>query len=211
MEKCYITSTKTTHKDKKNEIIGPCGPCSFINLIGIKGSFELEKELAEIGRMKPFYASNFTSFLIWGEHFGQEIQIHTEDLNISEGTFQMMFKYEKITKEKKKEMKNECLERHKKIIDKKKDKIHILKDKPLEVIDKLLDKGYWVAFNMADFFDTNFLVGHSRVCYKNENDIYYIKDSREGILKLTKDEMENHLNNVKEIDGTFYLIAYKKN
>ena len=47
----------------KSKIVGPCGPCSFINLTGIKGSIKLEKELAEIGRIKPFHASSYTAFL----------------------------------------------------------------------------------------------------------------------------------------------------
>jgi len=209
VEHCYITSTLTTHKERKDEIIGPCGPCSFINLIGLDGSFELEKKLAEMGRMKPFYASNFTSFLIWSEYFNKEIEVYVENPDISEGTFNMIFKYEKIPKEKQKELKEECLRRHSQIIQKNKDKIHILKDKPLKVIDDLLSRGYAVAFNMADYFDKDFLVGHSRVCYQKKNSVYYIKDSREGILKFSKKQMEEQLNNVKKMKGTFDIIGYK--
>ena len=209
MDDCYITSVRTTHKDRKNEIIGPCGPCSFINLVGLKGSFELEKELAEMGRMKPFYASNFTSFLIWAEHFNKEIELYVENLDISEGAFETMFKYEKIPKEKQEALKEECLRRHAQIIQRNKSRIHILKDEPLKIIDNLLAKGYYVAFDMADYFDRDFLVGHLRVCYKKEGVSYFIKDSREGLLKLSRKQMKEHLGNLKKINSYFEVIGYK--
>jgi len=70
-ESCYRSS---------NKIIGPCGPCSFINLIGLKGSPKLERELQESGRMKPFYATNFTSFLVWAEKYKVGIRIFVESV-----------------------------------------------------------------------------------------------------------------------------------
>ena len=100
MEKCYITSTITTHKDRKKEIVGPCGPCSFINLVGLEGSFELEKRLSEMGRMKPFWASDFTSYLIWAEYFNKKIEVFVTQTDISDGTFKMIFEYEKIPSKK---------------------------------------------------------------------------------------------------------------
>ena len=214
MEKCYITSTRTTHKNRKNEIIGTCGPCSFINLVGLKGSFELEKQLAEMGRMKPFYASNFTSFLIWGEHFNKEIMVYTQNVNISDGTFEMMFKYEKIPKEKQEGLKNKCLKRHSQIILRNKSRIKIIEDTPLKIIDYLLDEGHSLIFSMADYFGGNFLVSHYKVCYGKKNNEYLIKDSGfgdvEGVYKITKGRMERELHNIKKMNGTLDIISYKK-
>ena len=129
MDNCYITSTRTTHKHRRNEIIGPCGPCSFINLVKLKGSFKLEKKLAQMGRLRPFYASDFTSFLIWAEHFKKKIEVYTQNLNISSGTFKMMFKYEKIPKGKQKKLRDECLNRHNEIVQRNKNRIHLLRDR----------------------------------------------------------------------------------
>jgi hypothetical protein len=92
MENCYITSLRTTHKDKPKEIIGPCGSCSFINMVGLNGNFKLEKKMAEMGRLKPFHISNFTSFLIWSEYFNKKIKVIVSDLKIQDGLFDMIFK-----------------------------------------------------------------------------------------------------------------------
>lgn len=209
-QNCYITSLRTTHKNRINEIIGPCGPCSFINLINLNGCFELEKELSQMGRLKPFFASNFTSFLIWSNYYKINIQVYTNNLKIPNKMFEMMFKFEKIPNNKQEKLKNECLLRQKEIVEENKNKIHLFKEKPIEIIDKLLDKNYIVAFNMADFFDKDFLVSHFRVCYKKDNEIYYIKDSREGLIELNKDEMLKHLNNLKAINTPSDIIGYKE-
>ncbi|MEI7718704.1 MAG: hypothetical protein WCI72_02460 [archaeon] len=208
-ESCYITSTRTTHKHRKKEIIGPCGPCTFINLIGLKGSFKLEKRLVELGRLKPFYASNISSFILWAKKYKKEIIIYTEDTKMSNGTFKMMFRYENIPKEKQKELKKQAIERYEKIIKENKSKINIIKEKPLKIIDKLLANEYSVAFNMADYFGHSFLTGHLRVCYKKDDKFYYIKDSKEGLMKLTKKEMQKGFSNLKKIGSKQEIIAYK--
>ena len=208
-EPCYITSTITTHADRKKEIIGPCGPCTFINLIGLKGNFELEKELVESGRLKPFYASNISSFILWAKKYKKEIIIYTEDTKLSNGTFKMMFRYENIPKEKQKELKKQAIKRYEKIIKENKSKINVIKGNPLKMMNKLLTDGYSVAFNMADYFSHSFLTGHLRVCYKKDDKFYYIKDSKEGLMKLTKKEIQKGFSNLKRIGSKQEIIAYK--
>ena len=201
-EKCYKSA---------NEIIGPCGPCSFINLIGLKGSPKLEKDLQKIGRLKPFYPSDFTSFLVWAKKYNLGFVIYAKHLDLEEKTFQMMYKYEKIPKHKQKEMRKQCEERRRKIIDENKDKVNKLIKDPLDQIDKLLTKGYVVAFTIAeDYKKRGFLVGHMRVCYKKDKDTYYIKDSGRGLLELTKKDMKFDLDNQGKIGAKFEIVGYKK-
>jgi hypothetical protein len=201
-ESCYLSA---------NKIIGPCGPCSFINLVGLSGKPELEQELAEEGRLKPFYASDFTSFLLWADKYNIKIKVFVEDTNLPEGLFQMMFKYEKIPVEKQESMKKELNLRHKSIIKKFRKNIFELSGNPIDKIDNLLKEGYAVAFNIADYFGGDFLVGHQRVVYGKKDKFFLIKDSKYGLMKLTEEEMKVHIiQGNKAIEFPIALIAFKK-
>ena len=201
---------KVTCYRSANKIIGPCGPCTFINLIGLKGDPKLEKKLQKIGRIKPFYASDFTSFLVWAEKYKLNVKVFVEKLKLKEGTFKMMFKYENIPKEKQQQKRKECIKRREDIIRKNKGKIFLLKKDPLKQIDELLTKGYSVAFTLG-FHEKgkNFIVGHMRVAYKKEKSIYFIKDSEHGLLKLSEKEMKQDLKNLKVIGSNYEIIALK--
>lgn len=211
MQNCYISSTLTTHKDRAHEIIGPCGPCSWINLLELKGSFELEKELAEIGRLKPFYASSFISFLLWAEKYNVNVKVYTSSFEISEAAFKNMFDYENIPEEKRLSMKKEAINLVNDVVSRYKNKIHLLKGDPIVLIDKLLDNNFRVAFNVACKFPSQeYLLGHMRVCVKKENGRYIILDSYFGKLNYTREEMIRDLDNVAKIGGNYDLAAYKK-
>lgn len=210
MQDCYISSTSTTHKDRAHEIIGPCGPCSWINLLELKGSFELEKELAEIGRLKPFYASTFISFLLWAQKYGVDVDVYTSSFEISEGTFNNMFSFEGISEEKQTSMKEEANNLVKNVVSHYRNKLHILKDKPIDLIDNLLNNGFRVAFNVAcKFPPQEDFVGHMRVCVRKENGRYIILDSYLGKLNYTREEMIRDITNLEKISGTYHIAAYK--
>jgi len=53
----------------QSNLMGPCGPCCFINLTGKKGSAKLEKDLSKTGRFKPFDGTMYTGFLEWGKKY----------------------------------------------------------------------------------------------------------------------------------------------
>ena len=72
------------------------------------------------------------------------------------------------------------------------------------LIWRLFDNSAWSCT-----FDKDFLIGHLRVCYKKVGSKYFIKNSTESILKLSKKEMEKHLDNVIKMKSTFYIISYK--
>lgn len=201
-EKCYISAKK---------IIGPCGPCSFINLIGLKGSAKLEEELSELGKLKPFNLSDFTSFLLWSNKYKKDIEIYVNSTKISEGLFKFIFNYEKVPKGKRKELKEKANKRHSKIVQRYKNKIKKIGKNPLEKIDELLENGYWVAFCEAHKFkNKKGLVGHFKVAYKKENGNYLIKDSAKGLDELPRKKMRQQLNNLKKMKGPYNIIAYKK-
>ncbi len=193
----------------KSKVIGSCGACSFINLVGLKGSAKLEKELAEGGRMKPSWASDFTSFLLWGEKYGFDFKIFVERTFVSKEVLEMMIKYENISKNEQEKFKKEVASNHNKIVKRNKDKINLLNVNPLRKIDSLLRQNYSVAFAIADKIDRDFLVGHMRVAYGMKKKKYLIKDSVFGLMELTQKEMKRHLNNLKEINGNYEIIACK--
>ena len=62
---------------------------------------------------------------------------------------------------------------------------------------------------MAEYFGENFLIGHSRVCYKKAGSTYFIKDLVDGLLEIQRKKMKEHLNNVRKMKGRFDIICYK--
>jgi len=209
-EKCYITSTLTTHKHRKKEIIGPCGPCSFINLIKIKGNFELEKELAEIGRLKPFHACEYTAFLIWANKFKKKLKVFTSSRKINNKKLNLMIRYENVPKEKVKEYKKMARQWHEKIDKKFSNRIKLLR-KPLQKINELLEQNYRIAVLTSDFyFHKENPVPHWIVVFKKEKNKYWICDSANGIISLTKKQLEEGWKINRKQGFSIQLVAYKE-
>ena len=208
-EECYITSTRTTHKNRKKEIVGPCGPCSFINLIKAKGSFDLEKKLAEIGRLKPFHACEYTSFLIWGNKFKKDLKIFTSSRKLSDKELDLMVAYEKVPKGKVEKFKKMAKKTHEKVDKKFSNQIKILRN-PLQKINELLEKGYRVAVLTSNFYFSKNPVPHWIVAFKRKKDKYYFCDSDNGIIFLTKKQLEMGWKINKKYGFSAQLVAYKE-
>ena len=207
---CYTTSTKTTHSHRKSEVVGPCGPCPFINLVGIKGSFNLEKKLAQAGRLKPFHISDYTSFLVWGEEFNKDFMVYTSSRKIPNKAFRLMQKYEGISDDNFMQFKNKGLKQHDKIDKKFSFKIHIMKN-PLLKLNLLLEKNYNVAvLTSAFYFDREDPVPHWIVAYKKEGQNYLFKDSANGLISLTKSKLEKGWEINKEQGFYPQFVAYKE-
>lgn len=209
-EKCYITSIRITHKHRKKEIIGPCGPCSFINLTKAKGNFEFEKKLEEIGRLKPFHTSGYTSFLIWGNKFKKDLKIFTSSRKINDKKLNLMIRYENVPKEKIKKYKEMARKRHKQIDEKFSKQVKILR-KPLQKINELLEQGYRVAVLTSSFYfhkDNPF--PHWIVAFKKEKNKYWLCDSANGIISLTKKQLEEGWKINKKEGFSPQLVAYKE-
>lgn len=171
----------------------------------------MEKELAEIGRLKPFHASTFVSYLLWAEKYSVDLEVYISSFEISECSFKSMFDYEKIPEEKRLFMKKEAINFVSSVVSRYKNKLQILKGRPINLIDMLLSDGFRVAFNVAckfPFHDK--LLGHARVCVRKENNKYIILDSYFGKLVYTREEMIRDLDNVAKIGGTYGVVAYKK-
>lgn len=207
-EKCYITSTKTTHKHRKKEIIGPCGPCSFINLTRAKGNFEFEKKLAEMGRLKPFHASGYTAFLVWGNKFKKDFIVFTSSKKISNKKFNLMIRYEKIPSDKIEKFKEMAKKRHESINNKFSNQIKTLRN-PLLKLNELLEKRYRVAVLTSDFyFHKDNPVPHWIVAFRREKNKYWFCDSSNGIISLTKKQLETGWAINKREGFSAQLVAY---
>ncbi len=194
-ENCYQTSTNTTHKHKQKEIIGPCGPCAFINLIQMIGSFELEKQLAEMGRIKPFHACNHLAFLIWGKKFKKELKVFVSSRKLQTTDLNYFVKYESITKTKIQKYKQLARKWHDKFDKKFSNQINDLEN-PLQTINELLKQKYRIAILNKH---------HWTVILKKEKNNYLLCDSGCGtIFPLTKKVFEY---NLKE---STTIIAYKE-
>lgn len=163
-----------------------------------------------MGRLQPFFISNFTSFLLWAEKYHKQIAVYVEDTQIASGLFDMIFSYEKTPHEMKHILMEDCIRRHELLVQKFSDQIHMFHKKPLDQINSLLDKGFSVAFTMADYFGRDYLIGHWRVCFKKEGSLYFAKDSREGLMKLSEEQMKKYLDNVHKIGAPVELVAYVK-
>jgi hypothetical protein len=210
-EKCYTTLTKTTHKNRIKDIIGPCGPCSFINLIKAKGSFELEKKLSEIGRIKPFYLNDYTSFLIWGNKFKKEFKVFTSSKKITKKTFNLMIKYENTPIDKREEFVKTAKKIHEKRNKKFSNQIKFLKN-PMEKLNKLLKQNYRIAVLISDFYShKDNPIAHWIVCFKKEKNKYWFFDSNDGVISLSKNQLEKGWRINKKQGYCAQLIAYKNN
>jgi rRNA-processing protein FCF1 len=209
-ENCYITSTKTTHAHRKHEIIGPCGPCSFINLTRTKGSFEFEKELAEKGRLRPFHASGYTAFLVWGHLYKKDLKVYTSSKRISNKKFQLMIRYENVPTKKIRRYKEMARKRHESVTTTYSDHVKVIKN-PLNTLHELLEQEYRVAVLTSDaYFTKNKPVPHWIVVFKREKNTYWCCDSSNGVITLTKKQILDGWNLNKSVGFSAQLVAYKE-
>lgn len=198
----------------KSGIIGPCGPCSFINLTGIKGSSKLEKELSELGRLKPFYLSTYGAFLVWGEKFHKNFQVYTTSTKIPKKAFDLIFYYEKTLPILKKKYRKQALglskERNKKYAN----KIQIIK-KSLKKLDTLLAENKKVGVSLAENYLNKEIkpVLHWVIAFKKEGENYYFMDSAnkktKGLTILSKKQLLKSLEVNKQLGFSPALIIQK--
>jgi len=176
--KCYVSKSDIN-----------CGPCAFINLIGLKGNKNLENKLSSTGRLKPFFANDYTSFLIWTNKYKKNIDVYIMYKKIDKKFEDLMCRFEKIPKNKSKVYRRELKTRHDMLNKKFADKITIIKN-PMKKLDLLLADGYLVAVLISDYYlheDKN--VPHWIVAYKKRSGKYSFMDSARGIITLTRKEV----------------------
>jgi hypothetical protein len=179
-----------------------CGPCAFINLTGIKGNKKLEHELSEIGRLKPFHASDYISFLIWAKRFGLKFEVFT--------------KYRKPTKSSIKSMKVSGMIKSWKTFETSMNKrvkrysgdAHILKD-PIKTLNSLLENDYKVAVITSNFYARKNPTPHWIVAYKKEGKKYFFMDSSFGNINLTEKQLMKGFRLNKNFGFCPQLVAYK--
>jgi len=198
-QKCYVSKSKIH-----------CGPCAFINLIGLKGTPKLEERLSSIGRIKPFHASDYTSFLIWAQIYNKDVEVYTTSKKLNDKMLRLMIRYEKIPKNRIKDFKKRAMERHQKLNNEFSNKIRILK-KPLQKLIYFLDEGYKVAILTSDYYShPKNPVPHWIVAFKRMGNKYYFMDSAKGIISLTKQQLERGFEINKKDGFNPQLVVYKK-
>ena len=183
-----------------------CGPSSFINLIGIKGTKKLENALSDLGRLKPFYITDWTSFLIWAERYGKELEIHLENPDLNEKMFKLMKKHEKLSEAKFNEYKQAAKKRHLKLKAKYCPLVKSLKN-PLKKLNELLNKKYRVVVSIAGLKNGT---PHLFVAFKREKDKYWFIDSTLGIISLTKNKLIKQWKLNKKQGFGALLVGHKR-
>ncbi|VVB79942.1 Uncharacterised protein [uncultured archaeon] len=190
-----------------------CGPCSFINLVGIKGSKKLELTLSNMGRLKPFHASTYSAFLVWADKHNKDILAFTSSRKLNKKMFELMIDYEKIPRSKQREFKDKANSLLKLRNKRFKNKINILKN-PFLKLDELLEKKYLVAFLTSDFYLSRLRkpVPHWIVVYKRKGRFYSCMDSAQtdGITILTRAQLEKGIKLNKSQGFMPQLVAYKR-
>jgi hypothetical protein len=186
----------------KSNLVGPCGPCSFINLSGIKGNVKKEKELSKLGRFKPFGGTEYTGFLEWGNKYNLPIRVFVTKNKVDRKMFDFIFETEKISKVKKKILMNKAIEHFNKQNERYKDKIELIKDIQAK-LNSLLKEKYKVATSLAVFSKSNNkFFPHWIVAYKHEKGRYCFMDSAKslnGYRILTDSELKSAFRKAKSM------------
>ena len=194
-----------TTKSKYN-----CGPCSFINLTGIRGNKKIEKELAEEGKLKPFKASSYTAFLVWSKKYKKELTIYTVSKKLNNKIFDFIIKYEKIPKELQEKYKNLASKRFEKLNKRFSLKVKGLQS-PIKKLDFLLKNGCRVAVLASSFYlGKERTAPHWIVAFKKEKDKYYFMCSQKGVVILSKKDLLKGFRLNKKQEYYPVLVSYKK-
>jgi len=187
-----------------------CGPCSFINLTGIRGNKKIEKKLAEEGKLKPFKASSYTAFLVWSKKYKKELTIYTASKKLNNKMFDFMIRYEKIPKELQEKYKNLANKRFEKLNKRFSSKVKGLRN-PIKRLDSLLKNGYKVVVLIFSFYlGEGKTAPHWIVAFKKEKDKYYFMCSQKGIIILSKKDLLKAFKLNKRAGYYPVLISYKK-
>ena len=190
-----------------------CGPCSLINMLQIKGSKKLEEQLSEIGRLKPFRASFYSSFLIWSKRYHKDFQIFTSTKKVSNKMFNLMLQHEKIPFTKQHRYVKLVKDNLARLNNKYNSQIKNLKN-PITKINELLSKKYLIAVLTSDFYYHNpHPVPHWIVAFRKKDGKYYFMDSAakktEGITTLTSAMLLKGWTINQRQGFGIQLIAYK--
>lgn len=196
---CYISKSKTN-----------CGPCSFINLAGLKGNPKMEKELSDIGRIKPFYASDYTSFLVCADRHKKDVEAYTSSRQLNSKMFKLMIHFENIPENKRAEYIKKAINNHHKINKRFSQKIKTLRN-PLQKIDYFLNKNHKMAVLISDYYlKKKQPVPHWIVAFKKVGNKYYFMDSAKGIISLTKQELKKGFTLNKKNGFYPQLVVFKE-
>jgi hypothetical protein len=188
---------------------GHCGPCSFINLLGIKGSLKLERSLIESGRAKPFHNSDWTSFLIWADLYKKDLMVYLTTAKFHEKKYERLGRWSNYPKKEFEKLRLEAKKRYDRLLEKYKSKIKIIKD-PLKKLDELLGDGKNVAFAINTFYYRKKpFMPHFFVIYKKEGKYYHIMDSAYGLIKLTRVQLKKGIELNKK-SGRYPQIIVEK-
>ncbi|MCD6477108.1 MAG: hypothetical protein J7K26_03030 [Candidatus Aenigmarchaeota archaeon] len=200
MKQYYISKNK-----------GGCGPSTFINLIGLKGSKKLEKKISDLGRLHPFFANDYTSFLIWGREYNKNIIVYVTSKTLNKKMIKFMAKYEGISKNKLEKYEYKVRKRHNKLNKIFSNKINLIKN-PMKKLNQLLNENHKVAFLVSDFyFNKNKLYApHWVLIIKKINNKYKIIDPTKGLIYLTKNDIIKGLKLNKKIGFNAQLIISTK-
>lgn len=198
----------------QSKLLGPCGPCCFINLTGMKGSPEKEVELSKAGRRKPFKGTDYTGFLEWGEKYNIPLKVFTTSNKQPNEMFKFIFKFEKIPNEKKTQQKNKSREIFEDKNKKYKDKIFLIKNIRSK-LDSLLKTHKKVAVCLAVYSKGNkCYLPHWIVAYKRDdkNNYHFMDSSKslKGYRILSPYQLSRAFKKSKEIGFPPALVVIKK-
>jgi hypothetical protein len=197
----------------KSKLAGPCGPCSFINLTGIKGSPKKEEELSKTGRFKPFRGTMYTGFLEWGKRYNLPMQVYTTSKRIDKKMFEFILKFEKTPKQKQPILKNKAIRLFEKQNKLYKDKIQLIDD-VTEKLNSLLKEKHKVAVCLTVFNSKKReYIPHWVVAYKRVGNYYHFMDSSkslEGYRILSKDKLSRWFKKSKEMGFPPALVVIEK-
>ena len=194
-----------TTKNKYN-----CGPCSFINLTGIRGNKKIEKDLAEKGKLKPFKASSYTAFLVWSKKYKKELTIYTASKKLNNKIFDFMIKYEKVPKGLQGKYKNLASKRFNELNKRFSSRVKGLQNS-IKKLDFLLKNGYKVSVLASSFYlGKGKTVPHWIVAFKKEKNKYYFMCSQKRIVILSKKDLLKAFKSNKKVGYYPVLVAYKK-
>ncbi len=187
---------------------GHCGPCAFINLIGLRGSLKLERELIVAGRAKPFFNSDWFSFLIWARKYGINLEVYLTTRKFHGERYKKLGRYEKCSSEQMKAYKAAAEKRYSEFLKRFKSQISLVKN-PLKKLDFLLKHHYCVAILVSNnYAKPKFLLPHFIVAFKKKGNQYLFMDSSYGLIKLSGKEILKSWALNKQLGCFPKLIAY---